>query len=70
MTCHGGLIISIFEYYRSVETFLSESRIEINVILPCKGIGVLHLAVGIEPLEKSKECTEIILKHGGDPNLW
>ncbi|KAI8419906.1 hypothetical protein MSG28_008529 [Choristoneura fumiferana] len=54
---------------RSVETFLNESRIDINVILPCKGIGVLHLAVGIEPLEKSKECTEIVLKHGGDPNL-
>ncbi|XP_063367094.1 ankyrin repeat and LEM domain-containing protein 1-like [Cydia amplana] len=54
---------------RSVESFLSENRIHINVILPCKGIGVLHLAVGIEPLEKSKECTEVLLKHGGDPNL-
>ncbi|XP_034835070.1 ankyrin repeat and LEM domain-containing protein 1-like [Maniola hyperantus] len=54
---------------RSVERFFSENKIELNVILPCKGIGVLHLAVGIEDYHKSKECTEIILKNGGDPNL-
>lgn len=41
-----------------------------NQILPCKGIGILHLAVGIDPVEKSKKCTELILKYGGDPNLW
>ncbi|KAG6458471.1 hypothetical protein O3G_MSEX010894 [Manduca sexta] len=54
---------------RCIDKFLTESKIEINVILPCKGIGVLHLAVGIEPIDKSKQCTEILLKHGGDPNL-
>ncbi|XP_049876839.1 ankyrin repeat and LEM domain-containing protein 1-like [Pectinophora gossypiella] len=54
---------------RSVEAFLSDNKLEINEILPCKGIGVLHLAVGIEPEDKSKECTEILLRHGGDPNL-
>ncbi|XP_050352410.1 tyrosine-protein kinase receptor torso-like isoform X2 [Nymphalis io] len=54
---------------RSVERFLNENSVDLNLVLPCKGIGVLHLAVGIEPLNKSKECTEIILKHGGDPNL-
>ncbi|CAH2234236.1 jg16685 [Pararge aegeria aegeria] len=54
---------------RSVERFFTENKIELNVILPCKGIGVLHLAVGIENYDKSKACTEIILKNGGDPNL-
>ncbi|KAG7301630.1 hypothetical protein JYU34_014608 [Plutella xylostella] len=54
---------------RSVDKFLTESSLDINSILPCKGIGVLHLAVGVEPPEKSKECTEILLKYGGDPNL-
>ncbi|CAK1553005.1 unnamed protein product [Leptosia nina] len=54
---------------RSVEKFLNETIVDLNIILPCKGIGVLHLAVGIEPLEKSIKCTEIILKHGGDPNI-
>ncbi|XP_072943052.1 uncharacterized protein [Epargyreus clarus] len=39
------------------------------MILPSKGIGVLHLAVGIEPVDKSRECTELLLKHGGDPNM-
>lgn len=57
------------QYCRSVERFFNENRIELNVILPCKGIGVLHLAVGIEDCEKSKKCTELILKNGGDPNL-
>lgn len=52
-----------------MERFFNENRIELNVILPCKGIGVLHLAVGIEDCEKSKKCTELILKNGGDPNL-
>ncbi|VVC95926.1 unnamed protein product [Leptidea sinapis] len=54
---------------RSVENFLLENTVDLNVILPCKGIGVLHLAVGIEPLDKSKECTEILLKNGADPNI-
>ncbi|XP_014364682.2 ankyrin repeat and LEM domain-containing protein 1 [Papilio machaon] len=54
---------------RSIKPFLENESIEINDILPCKGIGILHLAVGIDPVEKSKECTEIILKHGGNPNL-
>ncbi|XP_013163212.1 PREDICTED: uncharacterized protein LOC106114517 [Papilio xuthus] len=54
---------------RSIKQFLENESIEINDILPCKGIGILHLAVGIDPVEKSKECTEIILKHGGNPNL-
>ncbi|XP_026495416.2 ankyrin repeat and LEM domain-containing protein 1-like [Vanessa tameamea] len=53
----------------SVERFLNDNSVDLNLILPCKGIGVLHLAVGIEHLDKSRECTEIILKHGGDPNL-
>ncbi|CAH0723485.1 unnamed protein product, partial [Brenthis ino] len=52
-----------------VERFLRETSADLNIILPCKGIGVLHLAVGIEPQEKSRKCTELILKHGGDPNL-
>ncbi|XP_031765869.2 uncharacterized protein LOC113521650 isoform X2 [Galleria mellonella] len=52
-----------------VESFLRGNRISINDIVPCKGIGILHLAVGIDPIEKSKKCTEIILKYGGDPNL-
>ncbi|XP_022116806.2 ankyrin repeat and LEM domain-containing protein 1 [Pieris rapae] len=52
-----------------VERYLKENTIDLNIILPCKGIGVLHLAVGIEPLEKSKICTEMILKYGGDPNI-
>lgn len=54
---------------RLVESFLRGNRISINDIVPCKGIGILHLAVGIDPIEKSKKCTEIILKYGGDPNL-
>ncbi|CAG5029727.1 unnamed protein product [Parnassius apollo] len=54
---------------RSIKHILDNDFIEINKILPCKGIGILHLAVGIDPLLKSKECTEIILKCGGDPNL-
>ncbi|XP_023939254.2 ankyrin repeat and LEM domain-containing protein 1 [Bicyclus anynana] len=54
---------------RSVERFFAENKIDLNVILPCKGIGVLHLAVGIENYDKSKQCTELILKNGGDPNL-
>ncbi|XP_068620657.1 ankyrin repeat and LEM domain-containing protein 1-like [Battus philenor] len=54
---------------RSVKQFIDNESIELNNILPCKGIGILHLAVGIDPIEKSKQCTEIILKHGGDPNL-
>ncbi|CAH4029121.1 unnamed protein product [Pieris brassicae] len=53
----------------NVERYLKENSIDLNIILPCKGIGVLHLAVGIEPLEKSKKCTEMILKYGGDPNI-
>ncbi|KAJ8717377.1 hypothetical protein PYW08_005776 [Mythimna loreyi] len=53
----------------SMESFLKETKIEINQIIPCKGIGVLHLAVGIEPEEKSKKCTELLLKNWGDPNL-
>lgn len=53
-----------------MENFLKETPIEINQIIPCKGIGVLHLAVGIEPEDKSKKCTELLLKCGGDPNLW
>lgn len=52
-----------------MESYLKEIPIEINQIIPCKGIGVLHLAVGIEPEEKSKKCTELLLKNGGDPNL-
>lgn len=52
-----------------MERFLNDNTVDLNIILPCKGIGVLHLAVGIEPVDKSKKCTEIILKHGGDPNL-
>lgn len=55
--------------FSSVKHFISKNTTNINVVLPCKGIGVLHLAVGIEPLEKSKECTELLLKNGGDPNL-
>ncbi|XP_059059611.1 ankyrin repeat and LEM domain-containing protein 1-like [Achroia grisella] len=54
---------------RLVESFLRGTRVTINDIVPCKGIGLLHLAVGIDPIEKSKKCTEIILRHGGDPNL-
>ncbi|CAG9563830.1 unnamed protein product [Danaus chrysippus] len=54
---------------RSVERFLNTQKVNINLVLPCKGIGVLHLAVGIDPLEKSRNCTELLLKHGGDPNL-
>ncbi|CAG9795581.1 unnamed protein product [Diatraea saccharalis] len=54
---------------RSIDSFLNNCQININEVLPCKGIGVLHLAVGIEPLEKSRICTELILKSGGDPNL-
>ncbi|KAH9635815.1 hypothetical protein HF086_002375 [Spodoptera exigua] len=54
---------------RSLESFLKDTPIQINQIIPCKGIGLLHLAVGIEPEEKSKKCTELLLKHGGDPNL-
>ncbi|XP_035435336.2 ankyrin repeat and LEM domain-containing protein 1 [Spodoptera frugiperda] len=54
---------------RSLESFLKETPVQINQIIPCKGIGLLHLAVGIEPEEKSKKCTELLLKHGGDPNL-
>lgn len=57
-------------FYSLVERFLQNCTININEVLPCKCIGVLHLAVGIEPLEKSIECTEILLKHGADPNLW
>lgn len=57
-------------FFRLVKHDLANNLIEINKILPCKGIGILHLAVGIDPIEKSKECTEILLKHGGDPNLW
>lgn len=56
--------------FSSVEAFLRDNRVSINEVLPCKGIGVLHLAVGIDPLDKSKQCTESILKYGGDPNLW
>ncbi|XP_038211578.1 ankyrin repeat and LEM domain-containing protein 1-like [Zerene cesonia] len=73
----GTLYKELFKLYdliqsgesRSVARFLSENTIDLNIILPCKGIGVLHLAVGIEPLDKSKECAEIILKNGGDPNI-
>ncbi|XP_041984952.1 uncharacterized protein LOC121737353 [Aricia agestis] len=54
---------------RYIERYLEENKLELNSILPCKGIGVLHLAVGIDPLEKSKDCTKLILNHGGDPNL-
>ncbi|KAM3963178.1 uncharacterized protein ACR2FA_002543 [Aphomia sociella] len=54
---------------RLVENFLRNNRVTINDVLPCKNIGLLHLAVGIDPLEKSKKCTEILLKYGGDPNL-
>ncbi|CAB3251197.1 unnamed protein product [Arctia plantaginis] len=53
----------------TLENLLKETPVQINQILPAKGIGVLHLAVGIEPIEKSKKCTELLLKHGGDPNL-
>lgn len=63
------LYIFVCLIFRSVDKFLTESSLDINSILPCKGIGVLHLAVGVEPPEKSKECTEILLKYGGDPNL-
>ncbi|KAJ0174002.1 hypothetical protein K1T71_010148 [Dendrolimus kikuchii] len=52
-----------------VKRFLDETAVQINEVIPCKGIGVLHLAVGVEPIDKSKECTELLLKHGGDPNL-
>ncbi|RVE44910.1 hypothetical protein evm_010457 [Chilo suppressalis] len=54
---------------RYVKNYLENCQVNVNEILPCKGIGVLHLAVGIEPLEKSEVCTELILKNGGDPNL-
>ncbi|PZC83102.1 hypothetical protein B5X24_HaOG208575 [Helicoverpa armigera] len=54
---------------RSLESFLRETPVQINQIIPCKGIGLLHLAVGVEPEEKSKKCTELLLKNGGDPNL-
>ncbi|CAD0203047.1 unnamed protein product [Chrysodeixis includens] len=54
---------------RSLESFLEETQTQLNQIIPCKGIGVLHLAVGVEPLEKSKKCTELLLKKGADPNL-
>lgn len=57
-------------YSRTLENLLKETPVQINQILPSKGIGVLHLAVGIDPVEKSKKCTELLLKHGGDPNLW
>ncbi|XP_028171453.1 uncharacterized protein LOC114360831 [Ostrinia furnacalis] len=53
----------------SVEAYLKDIQVSINGVLPCKGISVLHLAVGIDPLEKSKQCTELLLKYGGDPNL-
>lgn len=68
---YGFLLISdwIF-FFRLVIQHIANDPIEINNILPCKGIGILHLAVGIDPIEKSKKCTEILLKHGGDPNLW
>ncbi|CAG4947722.1 unnamed protein product [Colias eurytheme] len=73
----GTLYKELFKLYdliqsgesRCVDRYLSENTVDLNLILPCKGIGVLHLAVGIEPLDKSKECTEIILKNGGDPNI-
>lgn len=54
---------------RSVKTFLLETQIDVNVIIPCKGIAILHLAVGVDPLEKATECTELLLKHGANPNL-
>lgn len=53
---------------RTLENLLKDTT-QINQILPCKGIGVLHLAVGIEPEEKSNKCTELLLKRGADPNL-
>lgn len=53
-----------------MERFLTQTQIEVNEVLLCKGIGVLHLAVGIEPIEKSRKCTELLLKHGANPNLW
>lgn len=53
-----------------MQRFLLNYQVNINEILPCKGISILHLAVGIEPIEKSKQCTEILLKHGADPNIW
>ncbi|XP_075981383.1 uncharacterized protein LOC142980009 [Anticarsia gemmatalis] len=54
---------------RTLESLLKESPIQLNEILPCKGIGLLHLAVGVDPEEKSKKCTELLLKSGADPNL-
>ncbi|KAL4708448.1 hypothetical protein ACJJTC_001164 [Scirpophaga incertulas] len=54
---------------KSVESFLNITTININEVLPCMGISVLHLAVGIDPLECSKKCTELLLKCGGNPNL-
>lgn len=53
-----------------MENFLEANEIDINQILPCKGIGILHLAVGIEDIEKSKRCTELLLRNGSDPNIW
>lgn len=57
-------------FFRALANFLAANPTEINTIIPCKGIGVLHLAVGVDPEWKSRECTELLLKHGGDPNLW
>ncbi|KAJ2948326.1 hypothetical protein O0L34_g7565 [Tuta absoluta] len=55
---------------KSVDKFLKGSQVNVNEIIPCKGIGVLHLAVGIEPEEKSRECTKLLLKcASADPNL-
>lgn len=53
-----------------MESYLTQTQVDLNEILLCKGIGVLHLAVGIDPIEKSRECTELLLKHGAVPNLW
>ncbi|XP_060805763.1 ankyrin repeat and LEM domain-containing protein 1 [Amyelois transitella] len=53
----------------SLKCYLRDNIVAINNILPCKGIGLLHLAVGVDPPDKSQEFTEILLKYGADPNL-
>ncbi|XP_053614965.1 ankyrin repeat and LEM domain-containing protein 1-like [Plodia interpunctella] len=53
----------------SLKCYLRDNIVAVNDILPCKGIGLLHLAVGVDPPDKSEEFTDILLKYGADPNV-
>lgn len=57
------------EDFSYVNNFLLTKQVNCNLVLPKKGIAPFHLVVGKETLDFAFNATNLMLQHGGDPNV-